>query len=133
MPAGVFADAIAIVDFSPPAPPPPHNSTEIPAPHHLLDVNGDGRADLVWYDATTSQAALWFLNGPTLLGGGLVGFPVDSAWQVVGVGDVNGDGKADLVWRHTTTGQVALWLLNGSELLGAGLVGAPLSLDWQLR
>src|SRR5262249_28456126 len=98
----------------------------------VADINGDGNADLVWYNATLGQAAVWFLNGFTMLGGGLVGPATDRAWAPIGVGDVNGDGKGNLVWRHNPTGQVATWLLSSSTVIGTGIVGT-LSLNWQPR
>jgi subtilisin family serine protease len=99
--------------------------------HPPTDVNGDGRADLVWRNTRTGQVAVWFLDGPMLLGGVLVDAPVSLDWQLVEAEDVNGDGKADLVWRHTQTGQVAVWLLDGATVLSGALVNSPLSLDWQ--
>jgi len=36
-----------------------------PSPWNLkdvADVNGDGRADLIWHHGTTGQVVVWFLN-----------------------------------------------------------------------
>jgi hypothetical protein len=62
------------------------------------DVNGDGKADLVWRNTSDGNTAVWLMNGATILS---TGFPggVPLAWQLVGAGDVNGDGKADVIWR----------------------------------
>jgi len=87
----------------------------------------------VWRHSQTGQVAVWLLDGPTLLGGALVGGPVSLDWQLVKVEDVNGDGRADLVWRHSQTGQVAVWLLNGSTVVSGALVDGPVSLDWQIE
>src|SRR5207244_3819876 len=50
------------------------------------DVNGDGKADLVWRHSITGDVAVWLLNGPIMIGGGVVGSAVDLNWQLVGGG-----------------------------------------------
>jgi hypothetical protein len=48
------------------------------------DLNGDGKSDIVWRNATTGMVTAWLMNGTamssaaTLLGAG------NSAWDVVG-------------------------------------------------
>jgi hypothetical protein len=96
------------------------------------DIDGDGRADLVWRHSTTGAVLVWLLDGAAPPFAMTIDTLSDLDWQVVGVGDVNGDGRADLVWRQTLTGQVAVWFFNGTTLSGGAPVGAPLSLDWQL-
>jgi hypothetical protein len=49
--------------------------------HPATDVNGDGRADLLWRHTQTGQVAVWLLDGSTVLGGALVGAPVSLDWQ----------------------------------------------------
>src|SRR5574337_2159731 len=36
------------------------------------DLNGDGRSDLIWYNAATGQTTTWLMNGTTVIGGGLL-------------------------------------------------------------
>ncbi|GJL60091.1 MAG: hypothetical protein NPIRA03_29480 [Nitrospirales bacterium] len=95
------------------------------------DLDGDGKADLVWRH-TNGNAAVWLLNGtavPSSLGslGG-----VSSAWQVAGVGDTDADGKADIIWRNTTSGAVAVWLMNGVTMTSVGFPGNA-STAWQIQ
>ncbi|MCX5651626.1 MAG: VCBS repeat-containing protein, partial [Planctomycetota bacterium] len=94
------------------------------------DVNGDEKADIVFYNASTSQVAVWLLNGPSIAGGGLLG-SLPSATPLA-VGDINGDGNRDIVWRRSN-GQIWGWLLNGtsapvSTRIGTTVVGT----DWQV-
>jgi Beta-propeller repeat/FG-GAP-like repeat len=64
------------------------------------DFNGDGRADILWRNAS-GEVYEWLLNGTNLIGEGSPG-SVGNDWQIAGVGDFNGDGKADILWRNTS-------------------------------
>ena len=97
------------------------------------DVNGDGKADLVWRHTPTGNVAVWLMNGVTLAQGAVVASGVSLEWEIAGIGDVNGDGKADLVWRHTPTGNVAVWLMNGLTLLQGVVVATGVPLEWQIQ
>jgi hypothetical protein len=82
------------------------------------DFNGDGYADVLWFNASTGQLSYWLLDGqdnvmatpilPLTCGSGC-----SPQWQVVGVGDFNGDGYADVLWFNASTGQLSYWLLDG--------------------
>jgi RHS repeat-associated protein len=95
------------------------------------DLNGDGKADLVWRNTTTGAVAVWLMNGTAVAS---TGFPAGASleWSIKGVGDTNGDGKGDLVWRNTTTGAVAVWLMNGTTVASTGVLAGP-SLEWSIR
>ena len=83
------------------------------------DVNGDGKADVVWRNTRDSTTAIWLMNGTAIASSGFpAGVPL--AWQIKGVGDVNGDGKADVIW-HNTSGTVAVWMMNGVTVTSVGL------------
>jgi hypothetical protein len=57
------------------------------------DFDGDGKTDLLWYNAASGDTAIWLMNGTALKGGGLL--LRDPNWKVVATPDLNGDGKAD--------------------------------------
>ena len=97
-------------------------------PAQTRDFNGDGRADILWRH-TSGAVALWFMNGPSLIGLSVFG-PVGTDWTIVGVGDFNGDGRADILWRHTS-GSVALWFMNGLAIIGVSVLG-PVGTDWSI-
>jgi len=88
------------------------------------DFDGDGKADLVFQSQSTSQIAIWNMNGRTVNGGAVVASIPNYTYRVVATADFNGDGHPDLVLQDTITGQVVLWYMNGTTLLG----GEPLSL-----
>ncbi|GJL69814.1 MAG: hypothetical protein NPIRA06_24490 [Nitrospirales bacterium] len=95
------------------------------------DLNGDGKADLVFRN-TNGNAAVWLLNGTAAplstvsLGG------VSPDWEVAGVGDTDADGNADIIWRNIATGAVAVWLMNGGTRISAGFPGTA-STAWSIQ
>jgi hypothetical protein len=95
------------------------------------DVDGDGKADLVWRNTSDGNTAIWLMNGAAI---GSTGFPggVPLVWQIAGVGDVNADGKADVIWRNTTSGTVAVWLMDGLTITSVGFPGSA-STEWDIH
>jgi hypothetical protein len=98
------------------------------APAASHDFNGDCRSDVVWYNTSTGQVALWLLNGVSVLGGGAPG-SLASPWAIVGQRDFNGDGFADILWRNGTNGQAQIWLMDGASMIGGGSPGT-VTPDW---
>ncbi len=83
------------------------------------DFNGDGKADIVWRDAS---GAVWLMGGSTLIASADLGVvPLD--WTIERVGDFNGDGKTDILWRNAS-GSIGIWLMNGTSV-SAYAVPAP--------
>lgn len=76
----------------------------------LGDMNGDGRADLIWNVAMAGDNRTY--TSPSL-GNGLVDLvsrpfqdhPDQAEWGQFELllGDVNGDGKTDVIWNHAST------------------------------
>ena len=102
----------------------------------VADVNGDGKADLIWqHDA--GWLAVWLMNGFNATAATLLSVPKmnDPAWLIAGAGDVNGDGKADLVWQNQANGMLGVWLLDGASVIGqSGLSILSLSnLNWKIH
>ena len=90
------------------------------------DVNGDGRADLVWRNTTSGQALVWMMSVTGTIGSTLDLGIVPLTYELRGVGDFNGDGRADLVWFRASDGVLSVWLMaaNGTHTdLFPGAVG----------
>ena len=85
------------------------------------DFNGDGKADLVWRNATTGRVIVWFMDGGTNTGTAVL-WAGDSRWVPVTTGDFNADGNSDLIWRNTATGRVIIWFMNGTTQLGTAAI-----------
>jgi hypothetical protein len=62
------------------------------------DLNGDGKADLLWYNASAGSTAVWLMDGVTDLARSWL--LTDPNWKVIDTADFDGDGKADLLWYN---------------------------------
>jgi hypothetical protein len=117
--SGVFLDL---------QPPPDEPSPRVPV---NSDLNGDGKADIIWRNVKTGDVAVWLMDGGVIDSSGFFG-GVPSDWQIVGVGDMNNNGRADIVWRNTVNGAVAVWFLNGLSIASVSFPGSA-SLDWVIK
>jgi hypothetical protein len=91
-------------------------------PIATADLNGDGLADLLWYNSNTGQTVGWLMNGATVTSQALLYTDVSGGWQVTAPADFNGDGMADLLWHNPTTGQTVIWLMNGLSVTTNALI-----------
>ncbi len=96
------------------------------------DLDGDGRADILWWNSTTGQVYAMLMNGASIASQGLVYAEPNLAWKIVAQGDYNGDGKADLLWRNDSTGQVYMMLMNGLSIASQGMVYTEPNSAWDL-
>jgi hypothetical protein len=90
------------------------------------DLNGDGRADLIW-QTDDGKLATWFMDGFQVLQTVMLSIPnmPDGNWRIVGSGDLDGDGHADIVWRHRVNGSQAVWLMNGANVVSTRMLSIP--------
>ncbi len=92
---------------------------------HTPDLDGDGKADLLWYNSSTGQVYAMLMNGGTIAAQGMVYTEPNTAWSIAAVGDFAGTGKANqLLWRHAGTGQLYLMTVSftGSAFTQSGQV-----------
>jgi hypothetical protein len=52
----------------------------------VIDMNADGKPDLVWHHATTTELAVWYMNGVTMTSTAPFDpqYVGDANWKVVG-------------------------------------------------
>jgi uncharacterized repeat protein (TIGR03803 family) len=98
----------------------------------IADVDGDGKADLIWHDALTGDVSVWLMDGGQPRRAQLVVFGVPLAWHIIGSADLDGDHKADLIWRHAETGDVAVWFMDGVVIRRGPIVAQRVPLAWQI-
>ena len=97
------------------------------------DLNGDGKADIVWRNSSTNDLSLW-------LGDGAGGFtfqdlgPAASNWHIQQVSDLNGDGKADILWRDDA-GDVGWWTggANGDAITFTAHILGNVPTNWLIE
>ena len=87
------------------------------------EVNGDGKTDVVWYDAAAGAVEFWYMNGASRT---VKDISFSPSLHIDGVGDFTGDGIADLL-GHNAAGDFAI-LTMGKNASGVG-TGSVVSLD----
>ena len=110
---------------------PPTLSAGVPLAWQIAgvgDLDGDGKADLLWRHTQTGDVAVWLLNGNMVSESAVIATaPLE--WVIAFMRDLNADGMADIVWRHTST-EIAVWLMNGTTTTEALVLGSTV---WQVH
>ena len=88
------------------------------------DVNGDGRADLIWRNTITGEGLVWFMSVTGTQAGTLSLGIVSLSYELRGVADFNGDGIRDLLWFQSSNGQVVVWLMAANGTYTPAFPGA---------
>ncbi len=81
----------------------------------LFDMNADGKADVVWQNASDGRVVVWAMDGVQAIGYSQYQRQSPDNWRIAGLGDLNMDGRGDLVWRNDASGAVQAWLMSGSD------------------
>lgn len=76
------------------------------------DLNGDGKADILWRNATSGDTVTSLMNGSSITSTQFLA-TLGTGWSVAGAGDFNGDGRSDILWRHTN-GDTVVSLITGT-------------------
>ncbi len=126
-------DTLEIMDLDALFTPPFHVGKGVKQGAQSYDLNGDGKADLVWRNTANGSVGVWLMNGTKIFSTEIIG-GAPSHWEIKQVADVNGDGKADLVWRNTDNGDVGGWLMDGVNApTTMGVVKSSVSLEWKIQ
>lgn len=97
------------------------------------DFNGDGRADVLWFNTSTGNVYVWLMEGFTVKSHGAPGAVSDLDWEIQGVADFNADGKSDILWRNQVTGQIYVWLMNGYDPISFASPGTVSNRNWRIE
>jgi FG-GAP-like repeat len=95
------------------------------------DMDGDGRTDIVWYNAGLGQLSFWLMNGVNVRTTRQPTTTASSGWLPFGTGDFNKDGAADVIWFNASLRQVSVWYLDqNSTLISAPMVTIQPPAGW---
>jgi hypothetical protein len=122
-PVPLAIESGAVDPLWPPAPPP-----QLGIPQLTKDLNGDGKADIVW-ETFVGNVYAGLLNGSSVTSQRFIA-NLWTGWSIVGGGDFNGDGKSDILWNDED-GNVAIWMMNGLRVESFTTVGSP-GADWSV-
>jgi hypothetical protein len=87
------------------------------------DMNGDRRSEIVWYNSSTGETQIWFMNGARLsqrqsvLGEDGSVARIGPPFSIVGLGDFDRNSRSDIVWYNSSTGETQIWFMNGGQLV----------------
>ncbi|MCZ7599520.1 MAG: VCBS repeat-containing protein [Gammaproteobacteria bacterium] len=85
-----------------------------------LDMDGDGKSDLLWRNVANGRNVVWFMDGSNRTGAGDTVTVNSADWEFAGLGDFNGDGRTDFLWRNLVNGRNVIWLMDGLGRVGYG-------------
>jgi hypothetical protein len=82
----------------------------------VVDLNHDGRPDLLLHnEATGALSALFLKVNQTIGTQALEPAAVSGTWRIAAVRDFDRDGEPDLLWQHRTTGALAVFFMDGTN------------------
>ncbi len=93
------------------------------------DLDGDGKADVLWRNTNTQKLLVWLLDGDAKVGE-RVPSPdqaVHAQWEVVGLADFDDDGQRDFLWYNQTTGKLVIWYMDANQVRITGGFTNPAS------
>lgn len=77
-----------------------------------FDMNGDGRADILWRNANGAVAA-WQAQDGGFAQTAYYHGPIGTDWRIAATGDTNGDGRDDILWQNKD-GSISTWTSTGT-------------------
>ncbi len=99
------------------------------------DLDGDGKADILWRNASTGQVYAMLLDGFAITAQGHVYREPNVQWNIAAVGDTDADGRHnEIVWQHAATGEVYVQTVEsaGGFSVSGAFVPHALGLSWKV-
>jgi hypothetical protein len=93
------------------------------------DFDGNGTTDMLWRNtADATQYWIYLMNGPTIIGGGLVA--VAPGYRPTYIADFNADLKSDIVWENNAGGRW-FYFMNGASVTSSAPVPTAVA-GWEI-
>ena len=92
------------------------------------DFNGDARPDLLLFNATTHQTAVWYMNNNVRIGTASGPTP-PGGWSVASVADFNGDDHPDYLLYNSMSRVTWIWYMNNNVRI-SNAFGPTLPVGW---
>jgi VCBS repeat protein len=99
------------------------------------DIDGDGKADILWWNSTTGQVYVMLMNGLSIGPSAVVYTEPNTQWKIVAVGDFAGSNKRNqLLWRNSGTGQIYLQTVtySGTFSQTGAMIYQEANLAWKI-
>jgi hypothetical protein len=97
------------------------------------DLNGDGKADILWRNYANGMNSVWLMNGTQRASDVFLNTVNELDWQIEGTGDFNNDGKTDILWRNYANGMNSVWLMNGTQRVSDVFLTAEGDQNWRIE
>jgi FG-GAP-like repeat len=95
------------------------------------DLNNDGKADLLWRNAT-GENAVWYMNGFSVLSNAMLQANPILDDKLAGAWRIDGDNHVDLLWHNCTLGLNGVWFMNNASLISGSYAIPPnFDLNWK--
>lgn len=109
------------------------------------DFDGDGTRDLLWYNVSSGNLVIWFLNNSLVRTSATFTNPASAGgvlWRPVAAGDYGAGpggltGTQDILWRNSVSGKLVVWHMDFAGVRTSGEFTAPDSpsspaTEWQV-
>lgn len=102
------------------------------------DMNGDGRAELLWHNRSTGFVVIWFMTEEGTYERGIWARPDRPSalsWQIAGMADVNNNGRLEIIWYNTHTGYTFVWFMDEDTTYDYGVFARdyPSAAAWRIQ
>ena len=104
-----------------------------PLGHIKHDMDGDGKADILWRNTNDGRNWMWKMDGLNIARSAGINVIYNQAWEIVGRGDFDGDGKSDILWRNHETGRNYIYLMDGFTIKKQGELNYVYDSHWQIK
>jgi hypothetical protein len=87
------------------------------------DFDGNGNADILWYNSESGETQIWFMNKHQIVRRGTALFENKSAalihppFRIVGTADTDMNGKSEIIWHQDVSHDTVLWFMDGEQIV----------------